>query len=68
MLDLALVLVLVVVNAFAHSAYVRWRRAPKSRRVARSAQRGIAYPTHPSPGFTSVPEHAVWVRPIGIDW
>jgi hypothetical protein len=68
MLDLAIVLALIVLNAFAHSAYVRWRRAPKSRRAKQpAARRGLAYPTHPSPGLIATPEHAA-IRPVGIDW
>ena len=69
MLDLAIVLGLVVLNALAHSAYVRWRNAPKTRHVEpAAARRNLVYPTHPSPGFAEVPEHAVAVRPVGIDW
>ena len=68
MLDLAIVLGLVVLNALAHSAYVRWRRAPKTSRVpGRARHRNLAYPTHPSPGFAEVPEHAVVIRSAGID-
>jgi hypothetical protein len=69
MLDLAIVLALVVLNALAHSAYVRWRNAPKPRRAKRPVQRrGLCYPTHPSPGFADMPEHAIAVRPVGVDW
>jgi hypothetical protein len=70
MLDLAILLALVVLNALAHSAYVRWRSgAPKRRRAAPAAsRRALAYPTHPSPGFAEVSEHAAAIRPIGIDW
>lgn len=68
MLDLALVLGLVVLNALVHAAYVRWRKAPKPRRAKRMQRRTFSYPTHPSPGFAEVPEHAVAVRPVGIDW
>jgi len=67
MLDLAIVLALVVLNALAQAAFVRWRNAPKTRRARQSVRR-VAYPTHPSPGFAEVPEHAVAVRPVGIDW
>jgi hypothetical protein len=67
MLDLAIVLVLVVLNALAHSAYVRWHRARKPRPIRPTAQRGLSYPTHPSPGFVAPPEH-VAIRPVGIDW
>jgi hypothetical protein len=76
MVDLAIILTLVVSNAMAHSAYVRWRRKRGKRDVLKrvAAPRSLAYPTHPSPGFavgftpgfTSAPEHAV--RPVGIDW
>jgi hypothetical protein len=68
MLDLAIVLALVVLNALAHSAYVQWRKTPKVRGVRHSLTRnGLAYPTHPSPSLAAVPEHAA-IRPIGIDW
>jgi hypothetical protein len=74
MVDLAIVLALVVSNALAHAAYVRWRRKSPARRTVkrRSAPRAFTYPTHPSPGFaaglTEMPEHAIAVRPAGIDW
>ena len=69
MLDLAIVLGLIVLNALVHSAYVRWRNAPKTRRVpGRVGRRNLAYPIHPSPGFTDMPEHAIAVRPAGMDW
>ena len=68
MLDLAIVLGLVVLNALAHSAYIRWRKAPKTRRSSRAMQQSaLVYPTHPSPGFVAPPEHAA-IRPVGIDW
>jgi hypothetical protein len=70
MLDLAIVLVLIVLNALAHSAYIRWRRQRRRPHVVRRAARlrGFTYPTHPSPGFACPPEHAIAVRPAGIDW
>jgi len=69
MLDLAIVLGLVVLNALAHSAYVRRRNAPKTRRIPAIGQRrNLAYPIHPSPGFADAPERAAAVRPIGVDW
>jgi len=69
MLDLAIVLALVVLNALAHAAYIRSRNTSKPRRAKRAVQRrGLAYPTHPSPGFADMPEHAVAVRPVGVDW
>jgi hypothetical protein len=72
MVDLAIILTLVVSNAVAHSTYVRWSRNRGKRGGLKraAAPRSLAYPTHPSPGFTpgftSAPEHAV--RPVGIDW
>ena len=68
MLDLAIVLALVVLNAVLHSAYIRWRRAPKARRTRTTQRRVLSYPTHPSPSLLDVPEHAVAARPIGVDW
>jgi hypothetical protein len=69
MLDLTIVLALVVLNALAHSAYVRWRKTPKGRPARGGMKRhGALYPTHPSPGLADLPEHAVAVRPIDIDW
>jgi len=68
MLDLAIVLALVVLNAVLQSAYVRWRKAPKARRVRVTQRRALAYPIHPSPSLLDVPEHAIAVRPIGVDW
>src|SRR5690242_10089404 len=60
MLDLAIVLALVVLNAMAHSVYVRRRQTPKRRRQGQAGpHRGLAYPTHPSPGFADMPEHAM---------
>ena len=68
MLDLAIVLALVVLNALVQSAYVRWRRTPKQRRARVAQRRAISYPSHPSPGWADLPEHAVAIRPVGIDW
>lgn len=68
MLDLTIVLALVVLNALIQSAYVRWRRAPKARHARVTQRRALSYPTHPSPSLMDVPEHAVAIRPIGIDW
>ncbi len=73
MLDLVIVLALVVLNAVAHAAYLRWRKHQRRRTANRlAAARGFGYPMHPSPGFTpgsiGVPDHAVAVRPCGIDW
>jgi hypothetical protein len=68
MLDLAIVLGLIVLNALAHAAYMRWRHAPKTRRTRPALTRsGLGYPTHPSPGLAAAPEHA-GIRPVGIDW
>jgi hypothetical protein len=69
MLDLAIVVALVVLNAVAHSAYIRWRNTPKGRGArGGTKRRGAVYPTHPSPGLADLSEQAVAVRPIGIDW
>ena len=74
MVDLAIVLALVVVNALSHSAYVRWRSDRGGRRAVKrvATPRGFVYPTHPSPGFApsveAMPEHAIAVRTAGIDW
>lgn len=69
MADLLIVVALVVANALAHSAYVRWRGLRRPRAVRRFAMPvGVVYPTHPSPGVASVPDHAIAVGLNGIDW
>ncbi len=73
MLALAEILGLIVLNAMFHAAFTRWkmsRRATRSKRRA-PARTHTQYPHHPSPAvafFDAVPEHAVQVRPAGIDW
>jgi hypothetical protein len=73
MADLAIVLALVVLNALAQASYVRWRRRhrgkrPAARPVAAGSRPGFAYPMHPSLGLAELSEHAITVRPAGIDW
>lgn len=74
MLALAEILALVILNALVHAAFTRWkttRRAARSKRPFKARLAAAPYPLHPSPvalGLDAAPEHAVHIRPAGIDW
>ena len=75
MLALAEILGLIILNALIHAAFTRWKRTRRTARSGRPAKVRVAtpYPLHPSPVasalcFDVAPEHAVHIRPAGIDW
>ena len=73
MLALVEILTLIVLNALIQAAFARWKIARRTRRQIQPAKAPVSfhYPLHPSPTamrFDTVPEHAIQVRPAGIDW
>ncbi len=75
MLALAEILALILLNALIQAAFARWKISRRTARSKSPAKVRVAthYPLHPSPtftafGFDAAPEHAVTIRPAGIDW